>query len=107
MLDMSFDPGADLEPGTCKIEWKGEDKNIVKKYPRKDDPDDDDLDADFGSFFNLFEAPEDKYNVSRTRSCAMLAHLKFIQTGLFLADELFPNAILYFLNEVVCTAKCV
>jgi len=84
MLDMSFEPGADLEPGTCKIEWKGEDKNIVKKYPRKDDPDDEELDTDFGSFFNLFEAPEDKYN-----------------TGLFLADEFFPNAILYFLNEVV------
>lgn len=108
MLDMSFDPGSDLEPGTCKIEWKGEDKNIVKKYPKKDDPDDDDLDVDFGSFFNLFEAPEDKYNVSATwgtRSCTMLGHLTIVQTGIFLADEFFPNAILYFLNEVVCTNK--
>lgn len=64
MLDASFDPGADLEFGTCKIEWKGEDKDIVTKYPRKDDPDDEELDADFGSFFHLFEIPEDKYSVS-------------------------------------------
>jgi len=110
MLDVSFDAGADLEPGTCKVEWKGEDKNIVKKYPRKDDPDDEELDVDFGSFFNLFETPEDKYNVSATRgtrSCAMLVYLTVVQTGLLLADEFFPNAILYFLNEVVCTNKCV
>lgn len=67
MLDASFDHSADLECGTCKIEWKGEDKNIVAKYPRKDDPDDEELDADFGSFFKLFEEPEDKYNVSMAR----------------------------------------
>jgi len=78
MLDVPFDPSADLEPGACKIEWKGEDWNIVKKYPRKDDPDGEGFDADSGSFFNLFEVPEDKYN-----------------TGVFLADEFFPNAILY------------
>lgn len=108
MLDMSFDPEADLEPGTCKIEWKEEDKNIVEKYPRKDDPDDEELDADFGSFFNVFEAPEDKYGVSTTRgtrSHVMLVHLTIVQTGVFLADDFFPNAILYFLNEVVCTNK--
>jgi len=77
MLDVSFDLGADLEPGTCKIEWKGEDMDIVSKYPRKDDPDDEGLDADFGSFFNLFEASKDKYNVSTARgirSCAILVH---------------------------------
>lgn len=108
MLDMSLDPGVDLDPGSCKIEWKGEDKNIVKQYPRKDDPDDEELDADFGSFFNLFEAPEDKYNVSTARRDtinAMLALLHILQTGHFLADEFFPNAILYFLDEVVCTNK--
>jgi len=83
MLDASFDPSADLESGTCKIEWKGEDKDIVTKYPRKDDPDDEELDADFGSFFHLFEMPEDKYS-----------------TGHLLAEEFFPSAIPYFLNEV-------
>jgi hypothetical protein len=67
MLDVSFDHNVDLECGTCKIEWKGEDKNIVAKYPRKDDPEDEDIDVDFGSFFHLFEAPEDKYNVGMAR----------------------------------------
>src|SRR5258706_7057157 len=67
MLDRSFDPSADLESGTCKIEWKGKDNDIVTKYPRKDDLDDEELDVDSGSFFHLFEVPEDKYNVSMAR----------------------------------------
>ena len=82
MLDEPFDFSADLEHGTCKIEWKGEDKNIVKKYSRKDDLDGEVFDADFGSFFNLFEAPEDEFNVRASRgirSCAMLTHLKLFR----------------------------
>jgi hypothetical protein len=77
MLDISFDPGADLDPGTCQIEWKGEDKNIIKKYRRKDNLDDEELETDFVSFFNLFEASEDKYTVSAvqiTGSFAILVH---------------------------------
>jgi template-activating factor I len=35
MLDVSFDPSADLEPGTCKIEWKGEDKEYSYEVPQE------------------------------------------------------------------------
>lgn len=50
-----------------KIDWKSDENNLTKHYPRQkddDDEDDDELPQEPGSFFNFFEHEEDPYDVS-------------------------------------------
>ena len=47
-----------------KIDWKSDDKNLTKMYPREIDPDDEDSIAEPGSFFNFFEQESDPMDVS-------------------------------------------
>ncbi|KAJ8084355.1 hypothetical protein AAF712_001145 [Marasmius tenuissimus] len=82
MLDFSWE--RDVEPSVTKINWKDADKALTKLYPRKvSDDDDEDLDepTDAGSFFNYFEEKSDP-----------------LEVGLNIANEIFPEAIDYFLG---------
>ena len=67
----------------CEINWKSDDKNLVKKNPRTLDPNDDDPDApgDPGSFFNFLTTEKD-----------------VLEIGQILADEVYPSAIEIFLG---------
>lgn len=69
-----------LPTQATKIKWKDDSKNLTKLYPREKD-EDDDIPADPGSFFNYFEHEEDSF-----------------ETGMVIANEIFPEAIEYFLG---------
>ncbi|KAH9487076.1 Protein SET [Psilocybe cubensis] len=80
MLDFSWE--RDVEVSTTKINWKDADKALTKVYPRKVGEDEDDI-ADPGSFFNFFEHRADPSEI-----------------GVVIANEIFPEAIEYFLGNV-------
>ncbi|KIO30000.1 hypothetical protein M407DRAFT_242360 [Tulasnella calospora MUT 4182] len=74
-----------VNPQSTTINWKDDSKNLTQKYPPKEDDDDDDAmdtEANAGSFFNLFEQEGDSHEV-----------------GIVIADDLYPNAIDYFLGR--------
>ncbi|KAF4572614.1 hypothetical protein EYR40_004310 [Pleurotus pulmonarius] len=77
-LDFSWQ--RDVSISAVKINWKDDSKNLTKLYPREKD-EDDDIPADPGSFFNYFEHEEDSF-----------------ETGMVIANEIFPEAIEYFLG---------
>ena len=80
---LNYDPERDLQTHKVDIEWKSEDKNLVKKHPRTLDPENEDPDAagDPGSFFNFIAEEKD-----------------VLEVGPILADEIYPNAIEIFLG---------
>ncbi|KAJ3555857.1 hypothetical protein NP233_g12105 [Leucocoprinus birnbaumii] len=81
MVDFSWE--RDITMSAMKIDWKSEDKNLTKLYPREvDDEDEHDI-VDAGSFFNFFEKESDPNDI-----------------GLTLANEVFPEAIEYFLGNL-------
>ncbi|TFY83309.1 hypothetical protein EWM64_g702 [Hericium alpestre] len=80
MLDFSWE--RDVVPQATKINWKDDSKNLTKLYPVIKDDADDDLPSDFGSFFNLFENDKDHSDL-----------------GVLIANEVFPDAIEYFLGN--------
>ena len=56
-----------------KIDWKSDEKNLTKLYPRETDQEDDDMEdlpSEPGSFFNFFEHEADPYDVSTARIIA-------------------------------------
>ncbi|CAA7258750.1 unnamed protein product [Cyclocybe aegerita] len=80
MLDFSWD--RDVKISTIKVDWKDAEKALTKVYPRESGEDEDDI-ADPGSFFNFFEKEADPSEV-----------------GVVIANEVFPEAIEYFLGNV-------
>ncbi|TFK41303.1 hypothetical protein BDQ12DRAFT_679231 [Crucibulum laeve] len=81
MLDFSWE--RDVEASTTKINWKDAEKALTKLYPRKmDEDDEEDTLAEPGSFFNFFESSTDPSDL-----------------GLTIANEIFPEAIEYFLGN--------
>ncbi|KAF5314078.1 hypothetical protein D9611_006764 [Ephemerocybe angulata] len=80
---LEFDWFKHIEPSTIKINWKDDEHNLTKLYPRVLDEDDDDLPAESGSFFNFFEHKSDPFTI-----------------GEAIATEVFPNAIDYFMGDV-------
>ncbi|KJA26116.1 hypothetical protein HYPSUDRAFT_181681 [Hypholoma sublateritium FD-334 SS-4] len=80
MLDFSWD--RDVQISTVKIDWKEPEKALTKMYPRETGEDEDEI-ADPGSFFNFFEHEADPSEV-----------------GIVIANEIFPEAIEYFLGNV-------
>ncbi|KAJ7042643.1 hypothetical protein C8F04DRAFT_1076616 [Mycena alexandri] len=80
MLDFSWE--RDVEAQATKIDWKDAEKALTKLYPEADGEDDDDISVDSGSFFNFFETAEDKGEL-----------------GITIANEIFPEAIEYFLGQ--------
>jgi len=81
MLDFSWE--RDVKGSTTKINWKDSSKALTKVYPRETGEEDDDMPADPGSFFNFFEHEADTSDV-----------------GLTIANEIFPEAIEYFLGNI-------
>jgi template-activating factor I len=79
MLEFSWE--RDVEALPTKITWKDDAHNLVKLYPAVKDEDGDM--ADSGSFFNWLTSSTDDYDL-----------------GLLLANELFPDAVQYFLGKV-------
>lgn len=69
---------------SMKIDWKDDKNNLTKHYPRETDEEDDegDLPSEPGSFFNFFEHEADPYDI-----------------GVAIADEVFRNAIDFFLGR--------
>ncbi|KAK7064539.1 SAC domain-containing protein [Favolaschia claudopus] len=82
MLDFSWE--RDVEPKAFKIDWKDADNALTKLYPGETgaEDDDDDIIVDAGSFFNFFEKAGDQSEL-----------------GVTIANEVFPEAIEYFLGE--------
>ncbi|KAK7058334.1 hypothetical protein VNI00_001965 [Paramarasmius palmivorus] len=82
MLDFSWE--RDVKPSAIKISWKDADKALTKLYPRETghDEEDEDEPVDAGSFFNFFEQESDPFEI-----------------GLNIANEIFPEAIDYFLGQ--------
>jgi len=84
MLD--FDWERDVAPQATTINWKDDSKNLTQKYPQKEDEEEDedamDVETSAGSFFNLFETEGDAHEL-----------------GVIIADDLFPNAVDYFLGR--------
>jgi len=68
-------------PQAMKINWKDDSKNLTKLHPQIWVEEEDDLPSEPGSFFNFFEQEKDPYDL-----------------GIVLANELFPEAIEYFLG---------
>jgi len=66
-----------------KIDWKEDDKALTKLYPREMDPEDEEDVAEPGSFFNFFEHANDPMDI-----------------GVTIANDVFPEAIDYFLGNV-------
>ncbi|KAF8905439.1 hypothetical protein CPB84DRAFT_1844850 [Gymnopilus junonius] len=79
MLDFSWD--RDVEISAIKIDWKDPEKALTKVYPRESG--DDDEISEPGSFFNFFEHGADPSEL-----------------GVVIANEIFPEAIDYFLGNV-------
>jgi template-activating factor I len=80
MLDFSWE--RDVKPSSMKIDWKDAEKALTKLYPREKGEEDDDEPAESGSFFNYFEYDDDPFEI-----------------GLNISNEIFPEAIDYFLGE--------
>ncbi|KIK05549.1 hypothetical protein K443DRAFT_675108 [Laccaria amethystina LaAM-08-1] len=80
-LDFSWE--RDVELSVTKINWKDADKALTKLYPREAGDSEDDIPAEPGSFFNFFECKADPSDV-----------------GLAIANEIFPEAIEYFLGNI-------
>ncbi|TCD70645.1 hypothetical protein EIP91_002365 [Steccherinum ochraceum] len=80
MLDFSWE--RDVEAQATKIEWKDDSKNLTKLYPRAEDEDEDDMPAESGSIFNFFEVAKDTFDL-----------------GVVIANEIFPEAVDYFLGN--------
>jgi len=80
MFDFSWE--RDVKPSSMKIDWKEPAKALTKLYPREKGEDNDDDPAESGSFFNYFEFDDDPFEI-----------------GLNISNELFPEAIDYFLGE--------
>ncbi|KIK71359.1 hypothetical protein GYMLUDRAFT_90335 [Collybiopsis luxurians FD-317 M1] len=80
MLDFSWE--RDVKPSSMKIDWKDPEKALTKQYPREKGEDEDDEPAESGSFFNYFEYDDDPFEI-----------------GLNISNEIFPEAIDYFLGE--------
>lgn len=80
---LEFDWNEHIDPSASKINWKSEENNLTKLYPRVLDEVDDDIPAEGGSFFNFFEQKSDPFNI-----------------GEAIATEIFPNAIDYFMGDV-------
>ncbi|KAH6917425.1 hypothetical protein BKA70DRAFT_334487 [Coprinopsis sp. MPI-PUGE-AT-0042] len=100
---LHFDWSEHVKISSMKIDWKSDENNLTKHYPRQkdeDDEDDDELPQEPGSFFNFFEHKEDPYDVSSvcTLSCSVLDP-NCVQIGLAIGDEVFRNAIDFFLGN--------
>ena len=80
MLEFSWE--RDVQASSQKINWKDADKALTKLYPRESGEDDDDV-GDPGSFFNFFEHETDPSEI-----------------GVTIANEIFPEAIEYFLGNM-------
>ncbi|THV06058.1 hypothetical protein K435DRAFT_712070 [Dendrothele bispora CBS 962.96] len=80
---LNFSWASDVKASKITINWKDADKALTKLYPRETGEDDEDEPADSGSFFNFFEHEEDPFEI-----------------GLNIANEVFPEAIEYFLGEM-------
>lgn len=81
MLDFSWEKNA--KPSAIKINWKSDDKNLTKLYPReKVEDEDDDEPAEAGSFFNFFEVANDPFEI-----------------GVTIANEIFAEAIEWFSGQ--------
>ncbi|KAF9535465.1 hypothetical protein CPB83DRAFT_841799 [Crepidotus variabilis] len=80
MLDFSWE--RDVKISANKIDWKGTDKALTKIHPRVLGDDNEDL-VEPGSFFNFFEHDIDPSDI-----------------GVIIANEVFPEAIEYFLGNV-------
>lgn len=80
MLDFHWDRDVDISAN--KINWKEPEKALTKVYPRELGEDEDEI-ADPGSFFNFFEHSADPSEI-----------------GVVIANEIFPEAIEYFLGNV-------
>ncbi|PPQ62783.1 hypothetical protein CVT24_000477 [Panaeolus cyanescens] len=80
MLDFSWE--RDVEASGTPINWKDADKALTKLYPREVDEYDEDGISDPGSFFNFFESKNDPDDM-----------------GLIIANEVFPEAIEWFLGN--------
>lgn len=84
-----------------KIDWKEPSKALTKLYPREAGEDGDDIPAEAGSFFNFFELEADPFEVCRKHSYHAACQLILLpQIGLLIGNEVFPEAIDYFLAEV-------
>lgn len=96
-----------------KIDWKDADKALTKLYPREVDPEDEDDVAEPGSFFNFFEQENDPMDVSCLFVVSTVCYgdetdgkwtmcLTFIvdQIGVTIANDVFAEAIDYFLGNV-------
>lgn len=79
ILDFSWE--RDVVASSTKINWKDPSQALTKLYPRQSGEDDDDMPGDPGSFFNFFEHDSDPSDV-----------------GLSIGNEIFPEAIEYFLG---------
>ncbi|KAJ7275406.1 hypothetical protein B0H12DRAFT_1087120 [Mycena haematopus] len=81
MLDFSWE--RDVEPQAIKIDWKDPENALTKLHPsQRDEEDDEDTIMDMGSFFNFFEKNEDPLDI-----------------GITIANEVFPDAIEFFLGQ--------
>ncbi|KAJ3750012.1 hypothetical protein DFH05DRAFT_1465526 [Lentinula detonsa] len=80
IIDFSWEQ--DVKSLSMKIDWKDPDNALTKLYPREKGEDDDDDPAESGSFFNYFEHEDDPFEI-----------------GLSISNEIFPDAIDYFLGE--------
>ncbi|EIN13651.1 hypothetical protein PUNSTDRAFT_94862 [Punctularia strigosozonata HHB-11173 SS5] len=83
MLDFSWERDVEPKARAYKINWKDDSKNLTKRYPRVTDDVEDDLPAEPGTFFNFFEIAEDPFDI-----------------GVQIANEVFPEAIDYFLGNM-------
>jgi template-activating factor I len=81
MLDFSWE--RDVEASTVQINWKDPAKALTKLYPREAADDDDDMPTETGSFFNFFERTDDP-----------------LELGNVIANEIYPEAIDYFLGNI-------
>jgi len=80
MLDFSWE--RDVKISANKINWKNSEEALTKEHPRVVDDDNEEV-IDPGSFFNFFE-----YGIDPS------------EIGVVIANEVFPEAIEYFLGNV-------
>ncbi|KAF7306606.1 SAC domain-containing protein [Mycena indigotica] len=80
MLDFSWE--RDVEAQAFKIDWKDPEKALTKLYPGEAGEDEDDEPVEPGTFFNFFEKGPDG-----------------AELGITIANEVFPEAIEYFLGQ--------